>query len=501
MRVLIVDDSSSVRQKIRKDLKDAQYTVLEADCGQNALDSLAEFQPDVITLDVNMPGMNGFEVATAIRNGKYPGFKKGDPLTNVHIVFITANDTVEERKKGFEAGASDFIMKPFLPGEVESSLQRILFKEHALEGFTALVVDDSPSTSLIVKENLEQQGIKVLTASNGVEAFNYLLDEECTIDLIITDYHMPQLNGLELCKIVRNKMKNTDIPIIFLTVDKDKSARIEIFKAGATDYLVKPFLKEELIARASVHLQVLQQKAILQNTVRELKKSNKCKDDFLAVASHDLRSPLSGILGVAGILSEVPYLKEDEQQLVSLLINSGEVLLSLINEILDIAVLNSESDLNLVDVDFKEIIHASFLTMKPMAALKCITFDFIEENNINTIISGDKNALSRVCNNLLSNAIKFTSINGSIMVYLKREDKDTLVLEITDTGIGIAEEKIQELFDPYTKSSRSGTNNEKGTGLGLSITKKLVERHRGTIGVTSVVDKGTTFRVTFPLVI
>ncbi len=501
MRILIVDDSASIRKIIKNDLCHPDYVICEASCGAEALKAVVEFRPDVITLDVDMPDMSGFEVANFIRASDVKYHLDDSRIQDIPIIFVTSSNSLEERTKGFAVGASDFIMKPFVKGEIATAVKHFSQRGKELNGLTALVVDDSSTALRIVKDNLEQQGITVLTAVDGLEALRYFLNkEDYTIDLIITDYHMPHLNGLELCRTVREKLGNSDIPIIFLTADNENNSTIDIFEAGATDYLVKPFLKEELTARLGIHIRELQLKKEQEKIVRELKIANSLKDEFLAVASHDLRSPLNGILGFSSFILDAPYLKTEERVYAESVVESGQFLLSLINDILDLALLNTEKgDLQFSKIDLRNIIESSILTLNHMASPKKISL--LMSNTINNIplIEGNRNALMRVINNLISNAIKFTNDHGKVTITLEKPLDGYIQIKISDTGIGIPQDKLPYLFDKFTRISKSGTHKEKSTGLGLSITKKLIEKHNGTVTVNSRVGEGTDIMVLLPV--
>lgn len=273
MRLLIVDDSKTIRNIITKEVQGEGHEIAEAENGQDALTKVESFRPDLITLDVDMPGMSGFEVCARIRTGDPEYFSEGTKIAKTPIIFITANDTIKMRNAGFEAGGTEFITKPFVRGEVLNAVRRIDNKGKELQGLTALVVDDSKTSRLMVSFPLKQQGVNVIEAADGEEALNLLAnDKERKIDLAITDYEMPAIDGVELCEKVRNTLGRKELPIIFLTALADRDSTIRIFKAGASDYLTKPFVQEELIARVSVHLREKKLKDELNEMVQQLKK-------------------------------------------------------------------------------------------------------------------------------------------------------------------------------------------------------------------------------------
>src|SRR3989339_269177 len=206
-----------------------------------------------------------------------------------------------------------------------------------------LVVDDSAMMRKIIRTELESAGYQVADAQDGVEALELLKKEHQRIDLVITDYMMPEMQGDELCIKIRNDLGNKSLPVIFLSAMGERDSILNIFKAGASDYIVKPFAKEELLARIRVHLEARRLNKLLENQVMELKKLNKLKDEFLAITSHDLRAPLNGIMGFSQLLAEDDNLTDLQKEFLGHIFSSGEFLLELIGDILYLGRINSET--------------------------------------------------------------------------------------------------------------------------------------------------------------
>jgi len=222
------------------------------------------------------------------------------------------------------------------------------------------------------------------------------------------------------------------------------------------------------------------------------------KDQFLAACSHDLRSPLTGILGYTQLLQDDDDLTDSHQEMLSGIKGSGDYLLQLINDLLDIGKMASgRSEIRLAEVDLFEVVEDSARSLVHTAGPKGVSLDSFKSAD-DTRVSGDRASLMRVCNNLLSNAIKFTPEGGDVTISVRDGRAGELILAVTDSGIGIKNDDIPDLFNRYTRTSQSGTSGEKGTGLGLSITKELIEAHNGTVAVESTVGQGSTFRVHLP---
>ncbi len=309
---------------------------------------------------------------------------------------------------------------------------------------------------------------------------------------------MVRMDGDALTIAIRGELGYPEMPVIFLSGNDDKDKILALFKMGATDYLKKPFLQEELISRMRAYLTQVKAKNSLKDSVAHLRDMNLVKDQFLAACSHDLRSPLTGILGYAQLLHGDESLADPHREMVDGIRCSGDYLLQLINDLLDIGKMASgRTEIRHDDVNLFDVVEDSARSLVHTAGPKGIELDsFCAADD--TMVSGDRASLMRICNNLLSNAIKFTPEGGNVTVSVRDGRPGELILAVTDTGIGIKNEEIPDLFKRYTRVSQSGTSGEKGTGLGLSITKDLVDAHGGTVAVESNEGEGTTFRIHLP---
>ena len=189
----------------------------------------------------------------------------------------------------------------------------------------------------------------------------------------------------------------------------------------------------------------------LEQKVLDLKRLSKLKDDFLSITSHDLRSPLSGLLGSADLLMQSEEIKDKNREYLNNIKNSGNFLLSLINDILDLNRSSSENiELDMSPVQVVDIVKTCVNSLKYMAKPKEININ-INLNEIDySVISGDSNSLIRIFNNIISNAIKFTQANGDVNITFFKE-KGFIIIKIEDTGIGIPKNKIDGIYDKYSK--------------------------------------------------
>jgi PAS domain S-box-containing protein len=271
MKVLVVDDNPVVRKLIQKELERGGYEVVTAESGFEALvAACTEPKPNFMTLDVEMKGLDGFETCKKLRESPYCEHFVDFPNKQLPVLFISGDDTVEARQKGFELGALDYLQKPYEAGSVLAAVNKILKPEAEFDGLTALVVDDSKMIRMVVGSALRQMGIKVIEAGDGTEAIPLAEEFGQDIDLVITDYVMPEMNGDKLCVHLRKQPKLKDVPIIFLTSLTQNENILNGFRAGANDYLTKPFVKEELECRVRVQLK---NRLLVNKLAREAEKT------------------------------------------------------------------------------------------------------------------------------------------------------------------------------------------------------------------------------------
>jgi CheY-like chemotaxis protein/anti-sigma regulatory factor (Ser/Thr protein kinase) len=489
MKLLIIDDSKSMRTILRKELEPGGYEICEASNGNEAMNLLDQNGPfDLVTLDVDMPEMDGYRTCERIREDE----KTAGTEMPLPIIFVTAFDTAEGRIRGFEVGASNFITKPFEKGEVLKAVRRILVPDYQIKGSRILVVEDSGFSRTILTSCLQECEVNVIEACDGQEGFEDFVEHSEDIDMIITDLEMPKMTGAELCYKIRNELNRKDIPIMVLTAKTEKENVLKLFKLGATDYVVKPFIKEELIARINIHMQAQLYNRILRENVKELEVLSNLKDDFVSFCSRDLHTPINQILSSAQRLMDEEKMTEDQKKHLRSIRSSGELLYQLVSDILDVGHMQTDLDaMELSHVDVWELAWNSIATVSATALEKGIR---IEQKNdsTNALIEGDKNALSRIFNNLLSNAIQHTNVNGEITVAFDNIEEG-LEICIIDTGDKPMAEKIH---------FNHGNADGKATDLNwvIPIVKTLVEKQQGKIKFESNAEKGNHVRLLFPVI-
>jgi signal transduction histidine kinase len=333
-------------------------------------------------------------------------------------------------------------------------------------------------------------------------------------DVILADDRLPTFDGLTAMTIARDRAP--DVPFIFVSGTLGEEVAIERLKEGALDYVLKqrlsrlPAAVARAIGEARTRVQRAQAEAEIRRLNRDLERrvtertlelqearheaerANQAKSEFLSRMSHDLRTPLNAVLGFAQLLA-ADRLSEEQRECVHQIVKGGRHLLDLINEVLDIAKIEAgKLTLSPEPVGVLEIVEHSLALVAPSAAERGIILEVDARVGQELAVLADRQRLSQVLLNLLSNAVKYNRSSGRVIVSFEDLSPMRLRIKVTDTGAGIPPEKLQLLFTPFQRLGAETTNIE-GTGLGLLLARGLTEAMGGALGVSSEVDRGTTF--------
>lgn len=376
-----------------------------------------------------------------------------------------------------------------------------------------LLVDDRIE-NLISLESLlkkEGEGITYITANSGAEALKISLKEE--LALILLDVQMPDMNGYEVARFLRNNSKTKNIPIIFVTaIDQDAGRMVEGFEAGAIDFLFKPLHPYITKAKVSAFIDLYKHKKELEKAhqyvlkanleleervkerTKELIKINNDLDNFIYTASHDLKAPISNIEGLMisfyEVLSEESQKSDEVTEIRGMIDESIQRFKNTLIDLTEVAKAQSEVASDKSKVDLNEMLEDVKLSIK----------DLIDDTGANIVndfskfpyVSFSRKNLRSIIYNLISNAVKYSNPSRKPLVKItSHEEEGYIVLCVSDNGLGIREEDKEKVFGMF---KRLHTHVE-GTGIGMSIVKKIIENNGGKIELTSEVGVGSVFKI------
>jgi len=376
-----------------------------------------------------------------------------------------------------------------------------------------LVVEDDPRLPEVLASLLRDENITLVTATNAVAALR--LARTRPFDLILLDLGLPDANGFELLRQLKESPATQPIPVIVLSAWNSSSDKLRGFELGAVDYLTKPFEGGELRARLRAALRTKHLQDELTQANHELlaarlaaETSARAKAEFLANMSHEIRTPMNGIIAMTGLLRETPLTSEQRGYLETIY-SSGESLLTIINDILDFSKIESgKFELESQPFDLYGCAEEALDLLAPKAAEKKLELVCMWADEVPERVCGDVTRLRQVLVNLLSNAVKFIAagevvIEAEVLSAPLRAEKNRepwqLHFRVRDTGIGIPVDRMARLFKSFSQADASTSRCYGGTGLGLAISKRLVELMGGKMWVESVLQKGSTFHFTLPL--
>jgi signal transduction histidine kinase len=355
-----------------------------------------------------------------------------------------------------------------------------------------LVVDDSPDNLFLVQTILEEEGYEISLAEDGRFALAEI--EQSPPDLVLLDVMMPEMDGFEVTKRIRENPKLPFMPILLITAH-DQPSVVKGLDTGADDFIRKPVEVDELLARVRSLLR-------LKHAIDEREQIARQREDFVSWMTHDLRTPIVAaermlMLFQQGALGE---LSPGMDEAIVTMARSNRNLLAMVNTLLEVYRYEAgRKNLYFSPLNLQEVLEEVIQELTPLASEKGLSLSCKIGEKVNSKVVGDRLELHRVFTNLIGNAIKFTDA-GSVEARMSNNhdasnpDSSCVVVEIQDTGSGISSEDQKMLFERF----RQGSHKRSGSGLGLHLSKKIVETHQGTIELKSDLDKGSVFIVRLP---
>lgn len=539
--ILIVDDRAENLLAIEAILEPLNQRIVRASSGHEALRKLLETDFAVILLDVQMPGINGFETARLI--------KSRERTRHIPIIFLTAISKDEKYVfEGYSVGAVDYLFKPFEPeilrSKVAAFVDLYLKQRRITEQEVLLRESEKREMELRHVGELLQSEARyseiVRTAMDAIVIF----DESGTIELF--NAAAERMFGAPASQAIGQKIHHFfPEPVSVAAVERIcQQAQHHRSERGATEHVMSGHVAsftavrttgDEFPIEASVSClptprghsyslivrdvserrrqeEALKTQAVsLANTMSELRTLNEelnqrqaeleramtARSRFYASMSHELRTPINAVLGYSTLLLENIYgpLNEKQTEGIGRTQKAARHLLELVNDVLDLSKIEAgKIDLRLQPVIFPGLIDDLFVTVQPLADQYGSTLDHKHDGAHSKVIS-DPRRVRQILLNLLSNAIKFGGGKPVQVVSRAREDGG-VVIEVIDQGTGIPPEDQERIFQEFVQLGK--TQLQEGTGLGLPISRRLAELLHGSLELESEIGKGSTFRLSLP---
>ena len=365
------------------------------------------------------------------------------------------------------------------------------------EVIKVLLVEDDEDDYFLTADYLSQcesPSFNVTWVTNGQRAIDAM--QAHSFDICLLDYILGAENALDV--LATFKKAGISVPVVILTGQSDTRVDEMVMRAGAADYLTKSEIETPRFMRTMRYAMVRREMENERIERHKVEQQNKAKDKFLAHLGHELRTPLTSILGYTELLLDDDNTQMEQE--LSIIHTNGKHLLSLLNDLLDMSRIMA----NKLELTNKDVNLAGFMTdvhslMTLAAKDKDLSMTIDSTSPIPEVISVDPTRLRQILINLISNAIKFTD-KGSVHVTVEtlppQNDKTLLRFSISDTGIGMPPDKLDDIFQPFEQIEDVMRANHGGAGLGLAICRELVSKMGGDIQVDSTFGKGSIFSFT-----
>jgi len=508
VNVLLVDDRPENLLALEAILNSPSYNLVQANSGTEALRCLLNQDFAVILLDVQMPGMDGFETATLIRSR--------DRSRSTPIIFITAfssNDT--HVFKGYSLGAVDYLFKPLKPEILTSKVQ--VFVE--LFQKTVEVKQQATQLAAVNSElSKSEERFRTLCACSPLGIYVADVEGRCT-------YINPRCQAIcgltleeSLAEVWQREVHPEDrdrVVADWLAWIKESQEYSNEFRLAGSENVrwihvqSSPMFSDlgKLIGHVGTVRDITDRKQAEEERGRlireqvarqEAERANQMKDEFLAILSHELRTPLNAILGWSRLLRVKKFDEETIDKALETIERNAKSQAQLIEDILDVSrILRGKLNLNKHPIRLESVIELAIDSLQPLAEEKSIVLELTSSPKVGEVI-GDFDRLQQIVWNLLSNAIKFTQEEGKVEVRLESVG-DEAQIQIIDNGIGIEPDFLPYVFDRFRQADSSTTRSYGGLGLGLAIVRHLVEQHGGKVYAENNPGEGAKFTVALPL--
>ena len=515
---LVVDDIDTMRSTIKTHLLGMGFSNIHfASDGREAVRVIQSRPIDVIISDWNMPNMDGLELLKFIR-----GLPR---LRDLPFLMVTAEANRELVEQAVAAGVDEFVIKPFtatglrnkvtalnLGGErprraggpdVAAALAAMdrpgpappepeeLEPEIPKGPASVLVVDDVASNIDVISGLLKEE-YKVRAATSGAKALK-ICHSDNPPDLILLDIMMPEMDGMEVCRLLKSHAETEAIPIIFLTAKSENTDVVAGLEAGAVDYVTKPVTPSVLKARVKTHLHLSQSRDTLQRQFELLKENTRLREEVERITHHDLKNPLGSILSLSSMLADDNALANRHRESVQLIEESAFYMLSLLSRSLDLYKMETGTyPFEAKPVALQPLLAKVVAELAPQADAKRVHLE-IDVPGEAPDAAGDELLCHSMVGNLVKNAIE-AAPDGTRVKLAVKVGEGRVSIGVHNMGV-VAEAIRERFFDKYVTHGKEG-----GTGIGTYSARLMAETQHGTITFTSSEEAGTAVSVTLPAV-
>jgi PAS domain S-box-containing protein len=504
-RLLLVDDRPENLLALTAILEDPEYQLLTAASGEEALKIALKEPLTVVLLDVLMPGMDGFEVATHL--------KELGRTRDVPILFLTALATdMKHIYRAYEVGAVDYIVKPLDPEAVRKKVRvfvnLVRQREQIEQQAAALREVDRREYELKLAELRVAGDRRYRKLVEGINhAIGWTMDE--TLRFTFVSRQAPRILGHPMQRFLEpdfweGHLHPDDREAMLDICRRALAEGVEVVsnhrmltEDGRTLWFHTGVSGERRDGEAAELHGISVDVTEIKRAEEEARRATHVREELLAIVAHDLRNPLSSIQTSASSLERVAAgVKEPRvEKAANMILRSAARMDRLIGDLLDFALIEAERmTIERQAFDAGSLVQEGMEMLKPLAATKRIGLEGKAEQDL--LLDGDRDRVLQVLSNIVGNAIKFTPDNGSVAVHVGRSGNEGL-FAVSDTGPGMPDEDESRIWNRFWQAKRGRASG--GVGLGLSIARGLVEAHGGRIWVESRIGVGTTFYFTIPL--
>jgi PAS domain S-box-containing protein len=490
--ILIVDDHPAKRLALRAVLEPLGYDIVEADSGSACLRCVMSNVFAVILLDVRMPIMDGFETAALIR------LREESEMTP--IIFVTAHASHEIVTDRYAAGAVDFITAPVDPDELRAKVSVLakIFMQGEANAAKARELQGTADQLRLLTETAPV-GIFQIDTQDRYTYTNARWAEITGVPSAMAvgaDWHVmidAEQQATTAAEFADTYVRGAEFSSRLKIVTPDGVPRIVLLTSRPMlDAGGEPSGWVGTLADITAEAAAAEAMAEARDHATE---ALRLKSDFLSNMSHEIRTPMSGIIGWTELLLDTD-LDTSQRSCVESLTKAGDVLLNVVNAILDFSKIETgQLAVEFVEFSPRMVVDEVVDLLAWSARDKELELVAVLDDSVPVVVVGDPNRLRQVLTNLTGNAIKFTE-SGQVTIRVSAEtagSESVVLFEVSDTGVGIAVDKLAVVFEPFTQADTSITRKYGGTGLGLTISSRLTALMGGQIGVDSELGVGSTF--------